>query len=257
MGLSVACPEKPNTPEFAGQLRAIAPDLAVVVAYGHLIRPILLSIPEHGFVNLHASLLPAYRGAAPVPWAILRGETTSGASVFRLDEKFDTGAVIGSVELGIADNDTSGMYLAKLAPLGAELMARSVASIAAGTAVARVQDDAVASAAPKFVKGDGRIDWSRPFAEIERRVRAFQPWPLAFTVLRSAKGEVRVNVIELCRAEGGGLVVPGGIVSAAAKSGLVVMTGDGPARVARLQPEGRRVMSDVDFLRGSGVLVTA
>lgn len=253
MGLPVACPEKPNTEEFAEQLRAVAPDLAVVVAYGHLIKPLLLAIPAHGFVNLHASLLPAYRGAAPVPWAILKGEAVSGASVFQLDEKFDTGAVIGTAELPILPGDTSGTYLAKLAPFGADLMVRAVAAIAAGTAKAQPQDNTKASPAPKFTKEDGRIDWSLPFAEIERKVRAFQPWPQAFTLLETAKGSVRVNVIELCRADGGASARPGDVVAADAKAGLVMMTGDGPARVSRLQPEGKRAMADTDFLRGSRI----
>ncbi len=156
-------------------MRSLAPDLAVVVAYGHLIRKPLLHIPTRGFVNLHASLLPAYRGAAPVPWAILRGEKESGVSVFQLDEKFDTGAVLAMLALPIADDDTSGSYLAKLAPHGGELMVHTVADIAAGTARPRPQDNTKASAAPKFAKEDGRIDWTLPFAEIERKVRAFQP----------------------------------------------------------------------------------
>ncbi len=108
LGLAVACPEKPNTPEFEADLRAAAPEMCVVVAYGHLIKRPLLAVPRHGFVNLHASLLPAYRGAAPVPWAIRKGEAVSGVSVFQLDERFDTGAVLASLALPIADTDTWG-----------------------------------------------------------------------------------------------------------------------------------------------------
>ncbi len=253
LGIPVQCPEKPNTPEFAETLRGIAPDLAVVVAYGHLIKPVLLSVPKHGFVNLHASLLPAFRGAAPVPWAILTGETVSGASVFQLDEKFDTGAVIGTAELPIEPDDTAGSYLAKLAPHGAALMARMVAAIADGTAVPQAQDNSRASAAPKFTKEDGRIDWTQPFAAIERRVRAFQPWPLAFTTVQTAKGEVRVTVLELRRVDIAKSGSPGTVLAADAKAGLVIATADGPARLTRIQPEGKRAMADTDFLRGSRI----
>ena len=252
LGLPVICPEKPNTPEFEAELRALAPDLAVVVAYGHLIGKPLLAVPRLGFVNLHASLLPAYRGAAPVPWAILEGEHESGVSVFQLDERFDTGGVIARAALPILPDDTSGTYLAKLAPIGGELMVGAVADIAAGRAQPQPQDNASASRAPKFSKDDGRIDWSLPFAVIERKVRAFQPWPQAFTVFRTAKGDLRVNVVAMTRAEGVA-GEPGGVLSADAGSGLVVATGDGPARIVRLQPEGKRAMSDTDFLRGTKI----
>ncbi len=254
-GIPVLAPEKPNTPEFEGTLRAIAPELAVVVAYGHLIGPRLLAVPPRGFVNLHASLLPAYRGAAPVPWAILKGETESGVSVFQLDEKFDTGALLASRALPIQPDDTSGSYLAKLAPLGGELMTGVVAALAAGTAAPRAQDNAKASAAPKFSKEDGRIDWSLPFAEIERKVRAFQPWPQAFALIPTAKGGVRVNVRALLPAPGTPRAdaPPGAILAADAEHGLVVATGDMPARLALLQPEGKNPMRDTDFLRGTKV----
>ena len=255
LGLKVLCPEKPNSPEFEAELGALEPELCVVVAYGHLIRKALLAVPRKGFVNLHASLLPAYRGAAPVPWAILRGESVSGVSVFQLDERFDTGAVIGTDSLPIDDSDTSGTYLAKLAPLGARLMARAVADIAAGRAVPQTQDNAKASAAPKFAKEDGRVDWSLPFAEIERKVRALQPWPQAFAVLPTAKGEVRVNIVEMAPAElDADGMAPGTVLSADGGAGLVIATADRPARLCRLQPEGKRAMQDTDFLRGTKVL---
>lgn len=255
LGLPVFQPEKPNTPDFIGCMRDLRPDLAVVVAYGHLIRRELLDIPRLGFVNLHASLLPAYRGAAPVPWAILKGEATSGASVFRLDERFDTGGVIARAELPIAPDDTAESYLRKLAPIGGRLMADALAALAAGRAEVQPQDDARASNAPKLKKEDGRIDWSLPWRDIERKIRAFQPWPLAFTVIPTVKGEVRVNILRLEAATAGAECwKPGEFVTADPKAGLVVMTGDGPVRLALLQPEGRKPMPDADFLRGTRVL---
>lgn len=259
LGLAVTCPAKPNTPEFEAELRAIAPDLCVVVAYGHLIRKPLLTVPAHGFVNLHASLLPAYRGAAPVPWAILSGEKASGASVFQLDEKFDTGAVIATASLPILDTDTSGTYLAKLAPHGGELMERVVRDIEAGHAAPQAQNHEHASAAPKFSKEDGRVDWTLPFAEIERKVRAFQPWPQAFVMLPTAKGDLRVNILEMTAVPGADTgaasAAPGAVLAADGKAGLVVRTGDAPARLVRIQPEGKRAMPDTDFVRGTKIPV--
>ncbi len=256
-GLPVLTPEKPNAPEFAAALRELAPELCVVVAYGHLIRPALLAVPARGFVNLHASLLPAYRGAAPVPWAILRGERESGVSVFQLDEQFDTGALIATQALPIADDDTSGTYLAKLAPVGAELMAGAVADIAAGRAVRQAQDDAKSSAAPKFSKEDGRIDWSLSFAAIERKVRAFQPWPQAFTELPTAKGGMRVNVAQLLPVPGAARAgaQPGDVLACDRKTGLVIATADLPARLALLQPQGKKPMRDTEFLCGTRIAI--
>lgn len=254
-GLRVLCPPKPNTTEFEAELRNIAPELAVVVAYGHLIRKPILSIPAMGYVNLHASLLPAYRGAAPVPRAIMAGETTSGVSIFQLDENFDTGAVIARAELPIAGDDTSATYLAKLAPVGAELMLRALEDIAKGSAVPSPQDDARASRAPKLHKEEGCIDWELSFCEIERTVRAFQPWPHAFALLPTAKGLLRVNVIRVEPADmSAASAKPGAILAADPKTGLVIMTGDCPARLSMLQPEGKRPMPDKDFLRGHRIL---
>ncbi len=252
LGLPLLRPESPNTEEFARELAGLKPDLAVIVAYGHLIGKALLAIPRLGFVNLHASLLPAYRGAAPVPWAILGGEKVSGATVFALNEKFDCGAIIGRVELPIDDSDTSGGYLAKLSEPGAALMVESVAALAEGRAVPQAQDHALASRAPKLKKDDGAIDWSAGLAEIDRKVRAFQPWPHAFASFATCKGMIKVNILKIGRAETGAEqgVTPGTVLSADAKHGLAVMTGDGPARLLEIQPEGKRPMSDIEYLRG-------
>lgn len=254
LGLAVECPDKPNSPEFEQRLREVAPELAVVVAYGHLIKKNLLAVPARGFVNLHASLLPAYRGAAPVPWAILKGEKESGATVFQLDEIFDHGSILGTAALPIADDDTSGTYLAKLAPHGAALMARVVGAIASGNEKALPQDNSLASLAPKFKKEDGVIDWTQPFAVIERKVRALQPWPQATTVIQGDKGDIKLNVaaMEKSTMNPGGKP-PGTILAADAKTGLVIATADAAARLTRIQAEGKRPMPDTDFLRGTKI----
>ncbi len=252
-GLPLLRPETPNTDEFAATLRDLCPDVAVVVAYGHLIKKPLLTIPRLGFVNLHASLLPAYRGAAPVPWAILSGESVSGCSVFVLDEKFDTGAVIATVSLPIEADDTSGSYLAKLAPLGGQCMVDAIAGLAMGKITPQPQDNSRASKAPKFHKQDGRIDWSAPFADIDRQVRAFQPWPQAYAFFQTAKGQVRINVLSLTKTDLSSQAQPGTVLSADGKSGLIVMAGDGPVRLVHIQPEGKRAMADTDFVRGTRI----
>ncbi|MCC8179452.1 MAG: methionyl-tRNA formyltransferase [Planctomycetes bacterium] len=255
MGFPVRCPEKPNTDEFVREIGALAPDLAVVVAYGHLLRQGLLHAPRLGCVNLHASLLPAYRGAAPVPWAIYHGEKVSGVTVFRLDEKFDTGGILGTASLPIEADDTSESYLHKLAPIGAQLMADTVAALAAGTAVPQPQDDSLSSPAPKLKKEDGALDWSRPFASLERQVRAFQPWPLAHTEIAARKGMLKLAVLRMIRSDIQSDAMPGTVVAADQKNGLVIMTADGPARLESIRPEGKRTMKDVDFLRGAKVMV--
>ncbi len=246
-------PEKPNSSEFAEELAALSPDLCVIVAYGHLIKKTLLAIPRRGFINLHASILPAYRGAAPVPWAILSGEEVSGATVFSLDEKFDTGGILGHVEMPIDKTDTSATYLAKLAPLGADLVMRLLPDFFAGTLAPQAQDESKSSKAPKFGKEDGRIDWTQTFAAIDCKARAFQPWPLAFTELPTAKGNVRINVLSMEAVDTTLTGAPGQILAADAKSGLVIMTGDKAARITCFQPEGKRPMADTDYLRGTKV----
>ena len=253
LGLPVLQPEQPNTPEVAAALAELAPDLAVVVAYGHLIKKPLLEIPRRGFVNLHASLLPAYRGAAPVPRAILSGEATSGATVFSLDERFDCGGILGAVELAIDPEDTSGSYLRKLAPLGAGLALATASEFVAGRIEPRPQDESRASRAPKFRKEDGSLDWREPFASLNNKVRALQPWPLAFADLSTSRGAVRINVLRLEPSPLAGGVPPGTVIAADSASGLVVMAGDQPARIALFQPEGKRAMPDTDFLRGTRI----
>lgn len=256
LGLSVLTPETPNTPEFAAQMAALKPDLAVVIAYGHLIKKPLLAVPSRGFVNLHASLLPAYRGAAPVPWAILNGESVSGVSVFQLDERFDSGAVIARLEEPILPDDTSGTYLERIAGLGAGVMAEAVAAVGAGAATPQPQDGSRASSAPRLAREDGRIDWALPFDVLERKVRAFQPWPQAFATFATSRGAVRVNIHRLTLPgplSCSGLPPPGTVLAADAGTGLVVMTGDAPARLSRIQPEGKKPMSDTEFLRGTSI----
>ncbi len=250
-GIPVLQPENPNSEEFAAEFARLEPLLAIVVAYGHLIRKPLLTIPPRGFVNLHASLLPAYRGAAPVPWAIMAGEKISGVTLFSLDERFDSGDVIGKAEVPINALDTAKTYLKKLAPVGAELVMKTLPDFLAGRILPEAQDESRASKAPKLHKPDGKIDWREPLETIRNKVRALQPWPLAYTTLPTLKGQVRLNILEMEEVEVEGEFQPGSIILADTKDGLIVMTGDKPARLAVFQPEGRKPMSDIAFLRGT------
>lgn len=252
IGISIYQPENLRGPEPAGILEATGAELAVVVAYGQLIPGALLSIPRHGFINLHASLLPAYRGAAPVPRAILAGETVSGATVFRLNERFDAGDILGREELPIRPDDTSGSYLERLAPAGARLVQEVVGQLAGGWLQPLPQDERVATRAPKLHKDEGRLDWSRSAAELDRQVRGLQPWPLAYTFVPRREGARRLVVLQLDPAGNLGEGQPTGVVLRAdPHGGVVVRCGDGAVRLSRLCPEGKHAMTDCEFMRGA------
>lgn len=231
-----------------------APDVGVVVAYGHLIPRDLLQVPAHGFINLHASLLPKYRGAAPVPHAILEGEKETGSTVFRLNERWDAGDILGRTVLPIRDDDTTGSLLERMAEPGADLVRETVGQLAGGWVQALPQKDAEATSAPKLTKEMGHIDWSGPRDRIERMTRAFQPWPLAYTTLHAGKGPVRLAVLA---AEPAAMPhhapPPGTVVHADPKDGLIVMAGDGPLFLRKIKPEGKRAMTGLEYLRGARI----
>ncbi|MBN1257125.1 MAG: methionyl-tRNA formyltransferase, partial [Planctomycetes bacterium] len=191
LGLAIFQPEKlRGNAEVVQTLQAEAPDLCVVVAYGHLIPDELLQIPRHGFINAHASLLPKYRGAAPVPHAILNGETETGVTIFKLDADWDTGPVYGKIKTPISSDDTSGSVLERLSLLAGELMVTIVGQIDQGTLTPLPQTSEGACKAPKFTREDGMIDWSMSAAAIDCLVRAFQPWPEAFTTFAGKRGRL-------------------------------------------------------------------
>jgi methionyl-tRNA formyltransferase len=183
-GVPVHQPEKIRSPESQEFLQAIAPDVIVIIAYGQIIPARLLPIPKLGWINLHASLLPKYRGAAPINWAIVNGESKSGLTTMRIDAGMDTGEMLLQTEMAIGPRETTPELAARMAEAGAPLMVETLRSTAAGTLAPRPQNHAEATYAPLLKKEDGLIDWSRPASEIYNRMRGFMPWPGAYTTFR-------------------------------------------------------------------------
>jgi methionyl-tRNA formyltransferase len=249
-GLLLFQPEKVREVVFNENLKKLQPDLIVVVAYGQILPRFILEIPEHGAVNVHASLLPRYRGAAPIVWAILGGERVTGVTTMMMDEGMDTGDILLQVETLIGEEDTSESLHDRLATLGARLLVETVEKMRVGTIRPVRQDHSKATYAPPLKKDDGRIDWKEAAIQVDRRVRAFNPWPVAFTEW-----------------EGKGLKIYGGKVregSSADKAGMIVwvgsdsievQTGKGSYLIREVQPEGKRRMAARDFLAGHTISV--
>ena len=177
-------PEKIRAPETQQLLEKLAPDVIVIIAYGQIIPARLLSIPKHGWINLHASLLPKYRGAAPINWPIVNGETRTGLTTMRIDAGMDTGDILLQHEMEIGPNETAPELAARMSEAGAPLMEETLRGLATNTIVPRAQNHAEATVAPILKKEDGRIDWSRAAQEIYNRIRGFAPWPGAYTTFR-------------------------------------------------------------------------
>lgn len=224
-------------------------DVMVVIAFGQKIADAVVHRPRLGSVNLHASRLPRYRGAAPINWAIIRGETTTGNSVIRLARRMDAGAVLGQSELAIGELETAGELHDRLAADGAVLVPRVLVSIADGSACAVEQDESQATIAPKLARDDSRLDWTRPAAELARRVRGLYPWPGCRVRVCDAEG-AEVGRLRLVRARGvaddeGPRWTPGEIMASG-----VVQAGDGALEIVECQPEGKRPMPLADYRRG-------
>ncbi len=251
-GVPVLQPPDVNSPETLDRLVALDADLAVVAAYGQILRPELLSIPRLGAINLHASLLPRHRGATPIQHAILAGDSRTGVSIFQIEPAVDTGPLLGTVCTTISDDETSGELHDRLAQLAVDLAVDVVEQLASGTTRPLQQDDSLATRAPRLVKSDAEIDWSCDATTLDRHVRAMQPWPNPFTFLHTADAPPRRLII--LAVETGPLLddIPAGtVVSGSDQDGLVVGCGGGTVRVTRLQPEGRRSMEAETFLRGT------
>jgi len=237
LGVPVLQPEKMRTPETAAALAAFGADLFVVVAYGRILPQGLLDLPRLGPYNVHASVLPKLRGAAPIQWAIIRGEAETGVSIMRMEAGLDTGPVAAVRTLPIADDDTTGTLSEKLSRLGAELLVATVPAIADGSVVLRRQDDAAATLAPPLTKSDGLLRWEQPARLVSAQARGVDPWPGATTSLNGEPLKLFGPRVMAGDTEGPGLVVETG------ERGLVVGCGDSAVAFAELQFPGKRRMA--------------
>ncbi|MFC0509412.1 methionyl-tRNA formyltransferase [Micromonospora costi] len=246
-GVEVLTPARPREPEFLARLRELAPDCVPVVAYGALVPPSALEIPRHGWVNLHFSLLPAWRGAAPVQHAVLHGDELTGASVFQLEEGLDTGPVYGTLTDEIRPTDTSGDLLERLATSGAGLLVAVLDAIADGTARAEPQPADGVSLAPKLTVEDARVRWADPAFAVDRRIRACTPAPGPWTTFR---GE-RVKLGPVVPVPDGPDLKPGELL--VEKSRVLAGTATGPVRLGEVRAAGKRAMPATDWARGARV----
>jgi len=242
-GLTVYQPKRVREPEFIDTLRALGPEAIIVAAYGQILPPDILTLPKYGCINIHASLLPRYRGAAPITWAIVRGETETGNTIMQMDAGMDTGAILLQESIPIEPNDTAGTLTEKLSLLGARLITRALPLIAAGKLTPTTQDNSRATLAPLLKKEDGRIDWERGAREIHDRVRGMSPWPGAYTVLDNKIVKLIVSAVAEGSAEPGRLLEKD-------RNTLLAGTGSGLLQLLTLQPEGKKPMSAAEFLRG-------
>jgi methionyl-tRNA formyltransferase len=243
-GIEVLTPERPREPVFQERLRALAPDCVPVVAYGALVPPSALEIPKHGWVNLHFSLLPAWRGAAPVQHAVLHGDEVTGASVFELEAGLDTGPVYGTLTEDIRPTDTSGDLLERLAVAGAGLLVAVLDAIEAGTARAHPQPADGISLAPKLTGADAQVRWSDPAFAVDRRVRACTPAPGAWTTLR----DDRVKLGPVRPIANAPALPPGELRVERAQ--VLVGTATTPVALGEVRAAGKKPMPAVDWARG-------
>jgi methionyl-tRNA formyltransferase len=246
--VEVLKPDRPRDPDFLGRLRAIGPDCCPVTAYGALIPQTALDIPRHGWVNLHFSLLPAWRGAAPVQHAILHGDDLTGATTFRLVRELDAGPVFGMVTEPIRPADTAGELLARLAQSGAELLVATMDGIESGQLEARPQPADGVSFAPKLTAGDARVHWDWPAIAVDRQIRACTPSPGAWTVL----GDSRLKLWPLASlpdpANPPVSLAPGELT--VTRSAVLAGTATGPVELGDVQPPGKRRMRAMEWARG-------
>ncbi|WP_029632117.1 methionyl-tRNA formyltransferase [Zavarzinella formosa] len=243
-------PESVNTPEGVAMLRGLSPDLLVVAAYGQILSTEVLGVPTAGAINVHGSLLPRYRGAAPVAAAILNGETEAGVTIIRISAGLDAGDMLAKGSLPV-NEDTAGELEARLAPLGAQLAVETIARMKQGPVTGEKQDKALVTKAPKLKKEDGLIDWSKPAGRVVRQIRAMQPWPTAYTFLhRVGKPAIRLMITRASEITPTSSGMTGSMFVDEAGM-LVIRAGENTAvQIVQLQPAGKKRMPSKEFLRG-------
>ncbi|WP_165249027.1 methionyl-tRNA formyltransferase [Paludisphaera soli] len=255
-GVLVYQPERVNDAEAVEHIRGLAPDFLITAAYGQILSAELLGVPRVGALNLHGSVLPAYRGAAPVARAIQNGEVESGVTIIQMTPRVDAGGMIAVARTPIDPDETAGELEARLANLGVALLIDAIRAVASGKAEILPQDAALVTRAPKLRKEDGVIDWTLTARQVHNLVRAMQPWPIASTTWTALpwtpKGPVRLIIHQTALADGSG---EPGTVLAASKDGLVVAAGEGAVRLVVLQAPGKKPLTAAEFLRGHHVQV--
>lgn len=250
-GVTVLQPEKIRDKEFMDEISGIKPDIIVVAAYGKILPKEILELPRYGCVNVHASLLPKYRGSAPIQHSILSGEEVTGVTIMQMAEGMDTGDMISKVEVGIDHKNCEQLH-DELASAGAELLVQTLKEIESGTAVPEKQNDDEATYAPMIKKKDGLIDFSASAVSIERKIRAFYPWPGSFTKLKGEMFKIWKASVEEDDKEKSACHVPGTVISADPE-GIRVCTGDGILRLTEIQTPGKRRMDTEDWLKGNSI----
>ncbi|MBI3302064.1 MAG: methionyl-tRNA formyltransferase, partial [Deltaproteobacteria bacterium] len=240
-------PAKLRAPGVLEQLQSWQPDLIVVAAYGKILPLTILTLPPSGCINVHASLLPRYRGAAPIQWAIARGEAETGVTIMRISEQMDAGDILLQKAIPIADDDTGGSLHDKLAQLGAEALREALTLLKHGQLAARPQNEDEATYAPLIKKEDGRIDWSQDAVTIARRVRAFNPWPSTYTMLHGKLLKIFTARVEQTSSY---VAPPPGTVVEVTPVSLVVATGAGCLALGEIQLEGKKRLPVAEFLKG-------
>lgn len=254
LGIPVYQPLRVREPEFIAQLEEIKPEVIVVVAFGQILPEAILKLPPYGCVNVHASLLPKYRGAAPIQWAVINGDTKTGITVMQMDQGLDTGAMLMKREIEIAPDETGGSLFDKLSGLGGPLLLEALADLEAGRLKA-VPQTGESSYAPQLKKEMGEIDWAEPAKRIERLVRGLSPWPSAYTHLNGKT--LKIWAAEVSPERGSSR--PCGEILTVGKEYFLVQTGEGVLSVKELQLEGKKRMTAEAFLRGypleSGMLL--
>lgn len=248
-GLPVLEPEPPRGEEFESRIRELAPEISVVAAYGHILKPRVLQIPPRGSINVHASLLPKLRGAAPVNWAVIRGHERTGVTVMRMVEEMDAGPIIHQVEVPIEEDERASDLYVRLSELGAEALVAALAFMEAGAVEETEQDHSRATYAPKLDRSDARIDWSLDAREVANWIRGLDSVPGGWSPLEGDDVKVfRPRPLPDHEAAG----EPGEILRADDRDGLVVACGSGAVRIAEVQPPGKRRMEAAAWIRGRG-----
>ncbi len=248
LGVEIYTPERVNAPESIAHIAGWAPDVGIVMAYGQILRPALLELPRLGFLNIHTSLLPRYRGAAPIQRSIANGDSVTGVTVMQMDPGMDTGDMLAMERVAIGESETAGTLHDKLAVAGARVLEEVLCALAAGGVARTPQPACGITYAPRLEKREGQIDWTQPARRLYNQIRGFNPWPCCYCHCDSGDGNMASLRIFAARCLSGSFGVPGEIL--VANKGFVVACGEGALELVDVQPQGGKRMSGAAFLRG-------